>query len=79
MRADLKNVVLNRQRQSVKCVVLAAAECRAPYLEATAACAQSSAYGCWQRWTIVATSVSFIAMDKNGEYSWMAGPKYSVW
>lgn len=34
----------------MRCIVLAAAECNTPYLHATAACAELSAYGCWQRW-----------------------------
>lgn len=50
----------------MRCITLAAVERSAPYLEATAAYAESSAYGCWQHRTITATPVSFMAMDKMG-------------
>lgn len=61
----------------MRCMALAAAERSAPYLEATAACAQSSAYGCWQhRTAVAASSVSSVAVDKSGTYSWMWGLKY---
>lgn len=39
----------------MRCIALAAAERGAPYLEAAAACAHSSAYGCWQYRTTIAT------------------------
>jgi len=49
------------------------------YLGATAACAESSVFGCWQHRTVVTSSVSCMAMDKNGAHSLMVGQKYSVW
>lgn len=72
VRVSLKNVVVHRRRQNMKCMALAAAERSAPYLEATAA---TSAYSCWQHRTAVASSVSFMATDWDGAYSWMAGPE----
>ncbi len=63
----------------MRCIALAAVERSAPYLGATAVCAQPSAYGCWQHQTIVVMSVSFMAVDKSGAYSWMVGQKYSTW
>lgn len=62
----------------MRCIALAAIERSTPYLEATAACAQSSVYMAagnigpsWPR------LCPLMAMDKNGTYSWMVGQKYS--
>lgn len=57
----------------MRCIALAAVERSAPYLEAPAAGA--SAGGCWQHRTIVATSVSSMAMDKSGAYPLDRGTK----
>lgn len=59
----------------MRCIALTAVERSAPYLEAPAAGAQSSACGCWQHRTIVATSVSSMAMDKSGAYPLDGGTK----